>query len=128
MIEDLKTVKAGDVVLLRLLLGANIRPGDGTLSSSSERPWPIPMIDIAYQGFGDGPADGAGVRVAASCDEVIVAASCSKNFGIYRERTGILMAISKDGNKGLMHDAGVPQPPELLFPPTTARVWLLDPE
>ncbi|MEL6689802.1 MAG: aminotransferase class I/II-fold pyridoxal phosphate-dependent enzyme, partial [Pseudomonadota bacterium] len=54
----------------------------------------IPMVDIAYQGFGDGLAsDGEAVRkVAAGCPETIIAASCSKNFGIYRERTGILMA------------------------------------
>jgi Aspartate/tyrosine/aromatic aminotransferase len=57
----------------------------------------IPMIDIAYQGFGDGlDADAAGTRlVVKSCPEVIIAASCSKNFGIYRERTGLLMAISE---------------------------------
>ena len=55
-----------------------------------------PMIDIAYQGFGDGlEDDAAGVRlVASSVPETIIAASCSKNFGIYRERTGILIAIS----------------------------------
>ena len=64
----------------------------------------IPMIDIAYQGFGDGlEEDALGVRlVASSCPEVLIAASCSKNFGIYRERTGLLMAVSNDaGAQGL---------------------------
>jgi len=60
----------------------------------------IPMIDIAYQGFGDGlEEDAQGVRlVASSCPEVLIAASCSKNFGIYRERTGLLMAVSNDAS------------------------------
>ena len=109
MMTDLKTVEEGDVVLLHGCChnptGANIRPGDwDTVIEVLNDRGAIPMIDIAYQGFGDGlEADGAGVRkVAASCPEVLVAASCSKNFGIYRERTGILMAISKDGDHGLM--------------------------
>merc|ERR1711916_420187 len=59
-----------------------------------------PMIDIAYQGFGDGlEEDAAGVRlVAASVPEMLIAASCSKNFGIYRERTGLLMAMSESAD------------------------------
>ena len=58
------------------------------------------MIDIAYQGFGDGlDEDAAATRkVAAAVPECLIAASCSKNFGIYRERTGILMAVSADGS------------------------------
>ncbi|KPA21098.1 Aromatic-amino-acid aminotransferase [Shimia sp. SK013] len=58
----------------------------------------FPMIDIAYQGFGDGlEEDAAPTRLVASqVPELLIAASCSKNFGIYRERTGLLMAISKD--------------------------------
>ena len=56
------------------------------------------MIDIAYQGFGDGlEDDAAGTRLLASrLPELLIAASCSKNFGIYRERTGILIGISAD--------------------------------
>jgi len=58
-----------------------------------------PMVDLAYQGFGDGlDADAAAVRmVASSVPECLIAASCSKNFGIYRERTGLLMAVAQDG-------------------------------
>jgi aromatic-amino-acid transaminase len=57
-----------------------------------------PMVDIAYQGFGDGlEEDAAATRlIAASVPETIIAASCSKNFGIYRERTGLLMAVSQN--------------------------------
>jgi len=40
--------------------------------------------------------------VASSVPECLIAASCSKNFGIYRERTGLLMAVSQDkGLRGL---------------------------
>jgi aromatic-amino-acid transaminase len=56
----------------------------------------LPFIDIAYQGFGDGlEKDAYGTRLLASkVPEMLIAASCSKNFGIYRERTGLVIAIS----------------------------------
>ncbi|QIL02744.1 aspartate/tyrosine/aromatic aminotransferase [Sphingomonas sinipercae] len=52
----------------------------------------IPLIDIAYQGFGRGlDEDAFGVRLMLStCDEVIVAQSCDKNFSVYRDRVGSL--------------------------------------
>ena len=52
----------------------------------------LPFIDIAYQGLGRGlDEDAAGLRaVLESCDEVIVAQSCDKNFGVYRDRVGSL--------------------------------------
>ncbi|MEN8836982.1 MAG: aminotransferase class I/II-fold pyridoxal phosphate-dependent enzyme, partial [Celeribacter marinus] len=57
----------------------------------------IALVDIAYQGFGDGlEEDAAATRLLASkLPEMLIAASCSKNFGIYRERTGCLMAMSE---------------------------------
>lgn len=56
----------------------------------------LPFIDLAYQGLGDGLAeDVAGLRiVAAHCPELLVAYSCDKNFGLYRERVGALFALS----------------------------------
>ena len=103
MMEDLQQAKKGDVVLLH---GCCHNPTGANLNLTE---WKavvelvnarglIPMIDIAYQGFGDGlEEDAAGVRlVASSVPECLIAASCSKNFGIYRERTGLLMAISQD--------------------------------
>jgi aromatic-amino-acid transaminase len=52
----------------------------------------VPLIDIAYQGFGRGlDEDAFGVRLMLSeCDEVIVAQSCDKNFSCYRDRVGCL--------------------------------------
>ncbi|QBY04134.1 aspartate/tyrosine/aromatic aminotransferase [Thalassotalea sp. HSM 43] len=57
-----------------------------------------PLIDMAYQGFGDGlNEDAYGVRLMAdSVDEMILASSCSKNFGLYRERIGACSIIGKD--------------------------------
>jgi aspartate aminotransferase len=57
----------------------------------------IPYIDMAYQGLGTGITEDAfGIRLfAAELPEVIVAVSCSKNFGLYRERTGALHIVSQ---------------------------------
>ncbi|MGH8180569.1 MAG: aromatic amino acid transaminase, partial [Steroidobacteraceae bacterium] len=56
----------------------------------------LPFIDIAYQGLGRGAAEDAyGPRLfCAELPEVLVAVSCSKNFGLYRERTGALHVLS----------------------------------
>jgi aromatic-amino-acid transaminase len=58
----------------------------------------VPFIDIAYQGFGDGlDADAAPLRhMASRVQEMFIAASCSKNLGLYRDRVGIAMMIAKD--------------------------------
>jgi aspartate/tyrosine/aromatic aminotransferase len=57
----------------------------------------LPYIDMAYQGLGTGIVEDAfGVRLfCAELPEVAVAVSCSKNFGLYRERTGALHVISE---------------------------------
>jgi len=103
MMEDLADAQAGDVVLLH---GCCHNPTGANLNLTQ---WQevvtllndkglVPMIDIAYQGFGDGlEEDAAATRlVASSVPELLIAGSCSKNFGVYRERTGLLMAISED--------------------------------
>ncbi|PRY86387.1 aromatic amino acid transaminase [Donghicola tyrosinivorans] len=102
MMDDLNQLKAGDVVLLHGCChnptGANLTIEQfQTVVDKLNELGALPMIDIAYQGFGDGlEEDAAATRlVAQSCPEVIIAASCSKNFGIYRERTGCLLAISE---------------------------------
>ena len=55
----------------------------------------LPFFDIAYQGFGDGlDEDAYSVRkFASTVDEMLVAVSCSKNFGIYRDRVGCAFAM-----------------------------------
>jgi aspartate aminotransferase len=56
-----------------------------------------PVIDMAYQGFGQGlDEDAYGLRLmAASVNEMVVCSSCSKNFGLYRERIGACTIIGE---------------------------------
>ena len=109
LMEDLATVKAGDVVLLHGCChnptGANLDAAqwDQVITLLSAK-GAIPLVDLAYQGFGDGLEDDAAAtrKIAASFPEVLIAASCSKNFGIYRERTGILIGIGAAAGKGVL--------------------------
>ena len=105
MMADLAQAGEGDVVLLHGCChnptGANLNPTEWrAVVDLLLQTGATPMIDIAYQGFGDGlEADAAATRlVASSMPETLIAASCSKNFGIYRERTGLLMAVSQDAS------------------------------
>src|SRR5438309_10208990 len=97
MVAALERGEAGDVALLH---GCCHNPTGADLG---EEQWRevirvvvnrglIPFIDLAYQGFGRGlEEDAFGVRLALdSCDEVIVAQSCDKNFSCYRDRVGSL--------------------------------------
>lgn len=61
----------------------------------------LPLIDFAYQGFGDGLEQDAWAvrRFAAELPELLITSSCSKNFGLYRERTGALLVCSADAEK-----------------------------
>ena len=58
----------------------------------------IPFIDFAYQGFGDGvDEDAYGVRLMYErMPEMIVTHSCSKNFGLYRDRVGVMSFVARD--------------------------------
>lgn len=58
----------------------------------------LPLIDLAYQGLGEGmEADAYGLRkVLAAVPEALVAYSCDKNFGLYRDRVGAFYAVTAD--------------------------------
>ena len=106
MMADLEGVAAGDVVLLHGCChnptGANLTYDQmSQVISLMQKKGAVPFVDIAYQGFGDGlSADAQTTRqIASSFENCQIAASCSKNFGIYRERTGILMAVTKDADQ-----------------------------
>jgi len=97
MMAALSTGEPGDIALLH---GCCHNPTGADLSEDqwrevvrvvSERGL-IPLIDIAYQGFGRGlDEDAFGVRAMLdACDEMIVAQSCDKNFSCYRDRVGSL--------------------------------------
>lgn len=103
MLADLAQARGGDLVVLH---GCCHNPTGadpdaetwGRLAETLERTGATALVDLAYQGFGDGlDADAEATRaLAARLPEAMVAASCSKNFGIYRERTGALLAVTDD--------------------------------
>ena len=105
MLADINAIPAGDIVLLH---GCCHNPTGANLTSEQEdqiittlaESGAVPFVDIAYQGFGDGLEKDARFtrKIASQLPECLIAASCSKNFGIYRERTGILMAVSESAS------------------------------
>ncbi len=104
MISALRGTRAGDLLLLHGCChnptGADLSPDQWREVAElvSERGL-IPYVDIAYQGLGNGlEADAAGTRlVVEAADQAIVAQSCDKNFGLYRERTGTLFVKTSSG-------------------------------
>ncbi|MCB1842067.1 MAG: aspartate/tyrosine/aromatic aminotransferase [Halioglobus sp.] len=101
--DDLKNAGAGDVVLLHGCChnpcGADLTlPQWEEIADMAERQGFTPFIDIAYQGLAvDLESDAAGLRLLVSrLPEVIIAASCSKNMGLYRERTGAAVFVCSD--------------------------------
>ncbi|MGR3485572.1 MAG: amino acid aminotransferase [Paracoccaceae bacterium] len=105
VVADLAHAARGDVVLLH---GCCHNPtgadpddaGAARILDAVEAAGAVPMVDLAYQGFGDGlEADAAFTRaVVRRFPQAMIAASCSKNFGIYRERTGLALAIGADAD------------------------------
>lgn len=100
MVEALKQAGPGDVVLLHGCChnptGANLTLDQWeTLADLAVEKGFLPFVDFAYQGFGDGlDEDAAGLRLMAErVPEMVVAASCSKNFGLYRDRVGCAMLL-----------------------------------
>jgi aspartate aminotransferase len=97
MMDTLARVPAGDLVLLHGCChnpsGADLSPTQWReIAALSLKNGFVPFVDMAYQGFGEGlDADAYGLRyLAEHLPEVLVAASCSKNFGVYRERVGLV--------------------------------------
>ena len=79
--------------------GADLTPEQwATLADTLVERGVFPLIDLAYHGLGEGLGeDLVGVRaVLARVPEAMVAYSCDKNFGLYRERTGALFTITHD--------------------------------
>ena len=103
MLDDLGAAQPGDAVVLH---GCCHNPTGvdpdaqmwGTIADLMNDRGLVPMVDLAYLGFGDGLVqDAEGLRlIARRCPEVLLGVSCSKNFGVYRDRVGALMSISHD--------------------------------
>jgi len=105
MLEALQQIPGDDIVLLHACCH---NPSGMDLS---EAQWQqlaglareigfLPIVDMAYQGFGqDLDADAYGPRLMADAvDEMILCSSCSKNFGLYRERIGACSIICNSAN------------------------------
>jgi len=114
MKADLAGARSGDVVLLHGCChnptGANLSLGQwSALTDLIVERGLVPMIDMAYQGFGDGlDDDAAGVRhMAERVPEMLIAASCSKNFGLYRDRVGVALALSATAEGGAVTKANI---------------------
>ncbi|HYD62741.1 MAG TPA: aromatic amino acid transaminase [Noviherbaspirillum sp.] len=100
MLADLAQAKRGDVVLVH---GCCHNPTGIDMPAEAwaamavlcEKQGLYPLVDLAYQGFGDGmDEDAAGLRLLIDrLDTVLVAASCSKNMGLYCERTGVASVV-----------------------------------
>ena len=103
MLAALRTAPAGDIVLLHACchnpsgLDPSVDDWRAITEVIVERGL-IPFIDMAYQGFADDlDSDAFAVRhMAARVPEMIVSTSCSKNFGLYRDRVGTLSLLSAD--------------------------------
>jgi len=105
MVAKLETVPAGDLVLIHGCChnpcGADLsREQWGVLAELCERRGIVPFIDFAYQGLAEGlEEDAYGARLMAErLPEVIVVTSCSKNFGLYRERVGAASFVSRNAD------------------------------
>lgn len=108
MLSALEKSATGDTVLLHGCChnpcGADLdRAQWQALADLMLRKGLLPFIDLAYQGFGEGlDEDAYGIRLMAEqLPEVLVASSCSKNFGLYRERTGSVITVAQSQEKAL---------------------------
>ncbi len=103
MLDTLSKVDKGDIVLLHACCHnpSGVDPSDDEWRAIAdvivERDL-VPFIDMAYQGFARSLADDAFIvrHLAARVPEMIVSNSCSKNFGLYRDRVGSLSVLAPD--------------------------------
>ena len=111
MLDALGKMPAGDLVLLH---GCCHNPSG---LDPSEDEWQaiadviverelVPFVDMAYQGFASSLNDDAFVirQLAGRVPEMIVSNSCSKNFGLYRDRVGSLSVLAADeASRDIVH-------------------------
>jgi len=146
MIDALSHAEAGDVVVVHGCChnptGADLSEEQwdvlaGTLRRSSA----VPLVDLAYQGFGVGlEGDAYSVRkLARDLPEVLIASSYSKNFALYRDRAGAITLVSGRGvdadlvrahllrtirtNYSMPPDHGAAVVAHILTSPTCRPVW-----
>lgn len=111
-LSGLDGIAAGDVVVLHASChnptGADFKTSDWkALAEHAQTHGWVPLIDMAYQGFGAGiEEDAAGLRHMASVlPEVMAAVSFSKSMGLYRDRAGAALVVSAPENQSLLSAA-----------------------
>ena len=102
----LRDARGGDAVLLHGCChnptGIDYTPGQwDQIAALLAETGVLPIIDLAYQGLGEGmDEDAYGTRaVLAALPEALVAFSCDKNFGLYRDRVGALYVMAQDASQ-----------------------------
>ena len=103
MLEALKQVSKNDAVLVHACChnpsGMDLSQGQWQeFAELANQIGFMPVVDMAYQGFGQGlDVDAYGLRLLAdTVEQMIICGSCSKNFGLYRERIGACSVIGKN--------------------------------
>ncbi len=103
MVAAIQRLPAGHVVLLQASChnptGQDLSAEQwAALADLLEERQLVPLLDLAYQGLGAGlDADAQSVRMLASrLPELLIAVSCSKNFGLYRDRVGAVIVVARD--------------------------------
>ena len=105
LMGKLSTLDKQDIVVFHACChnpsGAELQPADwDEIAKVVAKNGIFPYFDMAYQGFGDSLEDDAySIRaMAKEVESMVVASSCSKNFGLYRDRVGcsLLLGESKE--------------------------------
>ncbi len=103
LLEHLNTASPGDAVLLHGCChnptGADLTEEQWTtLAGLLQQKELIPLVDLAYHGLGSGMSEDLKATriIVASCAQTLVAVSCSKNFGLYRDRVGAVYLAADD--------------------------------
>ncbi|MFT5275306.1 MAG: aspartate aminotransferase [Saprospiraceae bacterium] len=106
MMSKLATLGQKDIVILHGCChnptGAELQPAHwDAIAELAVKNGFFPYVDLAYQGFGDSlESDAYGARkLAETVESMVLAASCSKNFGLYRDRVGSAMLIGKNAQE-----------------------------
>lgn len=105
MLEALAGASPGELVLLHACchnptgMDLSVEEWDQVVDLVADREL-VPFIDVAYHGFADGLVEDAYAirRMYERVPEMIVTQSCSKNFGLYRDRVGALSFVVADAN------------------------------
>lgn len=103
MLDTLRKIPGGDTVLLHACCHnpSGLDPTEDEWRAIADviiERGLVPFVDMAYQGFAQSLNDDAFIirHLASRVPEMIVANSCSKNFGLYRDRVGSLSILAAD--------------------------------